>query len=211
MLIIQAKKREIKDNNDQLRQEGFMPAVVYGAGKINTMLSINIKDFIKVWKNAGESTTINLDTPDGSIEALIHDVQMDSVKSIPIHVDFLAIDANKVIEVEVPLEFIGVSEAVKTGAGVLVKILHELEIEALPKNLPHNIEVDISSLVTVDDLIKVKDLKLPTGVRLLNDEEDVVASISVQKDEVEVEGSIDLSQIEVEKKGKKEEEIIPAE
>ncbi|MEK7104699.1 MAG: 50S ribosomal protein L25, partial [Patescibacteria group bacterium] len=144
---------------------------------------------------------------DNNIDALIHEVQVHPVTEEPIHVDFLLVDMNKKIKVNVPLEFIGISNAVKNGLGNLVKVLHEVEVEALPKDLPHNLEVDISKLETVEDQVFVSDLKLPAGVVVITNEHDVVASIVLQVEEKEeVAPPVDLSEIEVEKKGKKEEE-----
>src|SRR3989344_2414450 len=142
-----------------------------------------------------------------NIDALIHEVQVDPVTDEPIHVDFLAIDMKKKITVKVPLEFTGISNAVKNGTGNLVKVLHEIEIEALPKDLPHNIAVDISKLQTLADNIFVSDIKLPIGVVAITHMTDVVASIIEQVEEKEeIVAPVDLSAIEVEKKGKKEEE-----
>jgi large subunit ribosomal protein L25 len=137
-------------------------------------------------------------------------VQVDPIKGFPIHVDFLAVDMNKPVEVAIPLEFVGLAKAEKDGLGTLVKVLHEIEIEALPKDLPHNIEVDVTIIATLEDLIHVKDIKLPKGVTLLTDGEEVVALVAAAKEEKE-EVVVDLSAIEVEKKGKKEEEPAAAE
>jgi large subunit ribosomal protein L25 len=108
----------------------------------------------------------------------------------------------------VPLEFIGVSPAVKDLGGVLVKVLHEIEIEALPKDLPHSITVDISSLAQIDDHITAKDLSLAKGVTLVTKESDIVVLVSAVREEKEEEvpAAIDMDAIEVEKRGKKEED-----
>ncbi|MCX6751790.1 MAG: 50S ribosomal protein L25 [Candidatus Nomurabacteria bacterium] len=206
MFVIKAKKRNESVNVDTLRKTGEIPAVFYGAGKTSTSISLSIIDFKKIWREAGESSTVKISMGDNNIDVLIHEVQVHPVTEEPIHVDFLVIDMNKKIKVNVPLEFIGVSNAVKNGLGNLVKVLHEVEIEALPKDLPHNLEVDISKLETVDDQVFVSDIKLPTGVVVIENEHDVVASIVLQVEEKEeVVVPVDLSAIEVEKKGKKEE------
>ena len=212
MFKLQAKQRIGKINLSDLRESGFLPGVFYGMGKKPTSVQLNAKEFEKVWKKAGESSTVTLATMEGDIETLIHDVQVDPVKDFPIHVDFLAIDINKAIKVKIPLEFIGISEAVKSGLGILIKVMHELEIEALPKDLPHGLKADISKLKTLTDRILVSDIKLPMGVKAVLSGEAVVAAISEQKEEKveEVVAPIDLSAIEVEKKGKKEEEGEPA-
>lgn len=207
MFAIKAEKRDLDLKLDVLRKSGKIPAVFYGAGQTTTSISVPIIDFKKTWKEAGESSAVKVALGTTNIDVLIHEVQVDPVTSEPIHVDFLAIDMKKKIIVEVPLEFVGISNAVKNGLGNLVKVLHEIEIEALPADLPHNLEVDISVLNTLEDIVKVSDIKLPTGVVAITSGEDVVASIVAQVEEKEeVAPPVDLADIEVEKKGKKDEE-----
>ena len=109
---------------------------------------------------------------------------------------------------QVPFEFKGEAPAVKSGLGTLVKVMHEIEIEAKPKDLPHGIEVDVLRLKTLEDQIIVKDVTLPPGVTSITNGDEVIAMISAirEEEEEEVAPEADLSQIEVEKKGKKEEE-----
>jgi large subunit ribosomal protein L25 len=212
MFTIKASKRDSDVKLDVLRKSGEIPAVFYGMGKVSTPISVPTVLFKKVWREAGESSAIKISTPSGDIDVLIQEVQVDPVTDEPIHVDFLAIDMKKKIQVKVPLEFVGVSNAVKTGLGNLVKVLYEIEIEALPSDLPHNLSVDISKLETLDSNITVSDLKLPAGVVAITNGDEVVASIVAQVEEKEeVAAPIDLSAIEVEKKGKKDEEGAPEE
>ncbi len=206
MFAIKAKKRDESVKIDALRKTGEIPAVFYGAGQTTTSISVSIVDFKKVWRDAGESSTVKMSLGDKDVDVLIHEVQVNPVTDEPIHVDFLVVDMNKKIQVNIPLEFTGVSNAVKGGLGNLVKVLHEVEVEALPKDLPHNLVVDISKLETIEDQIFVSDIKLPSGVTLITDSGDVVASIVAQVEEKEEVAPVDLSSIEVEKKGKKEEE-----
>ncbi|MCF7865641.1 MAG: 50S ribosomal protein L25 [Candidatus Pacebacteria bacterium] len=196
-----------------VRAAGNIPAVFYGPKAASTPITVNGPEFIKVWRQAGESSVVTLVGLDEEHDALIHDISKDPVKDTVTHVDFYVIEKGKKVQVAVPLEFIGESAAVKTLGGVLIKVIHELEIEAMPKDLPHAIEVDISSLVDFDAQIKVSDIKLPSGVTAEIDGEEVVALVSAPKEEVEEESApIDMSAIEIsEKKGKKEEEEIPAE
>jgi large subunit ribosomal protein L25 len=207
MLAIKAEKRGAGLRLDTLRKNDGIPAVFYGAGENTTPIAISKTQFKKIWQKAGESSTVKVEMPDHSIDALIHEVQMDPITDEPIHVDFLAIDMKKKIKVHVALTFDGVSNAVKSGLGNLVKVLHEVEVEALPADLPHSLSVDISKLEVLNDQIFVSDIKLPGGVVVINNLTDVVASIVAQVEEKEeVAEPVDLSQIEVEKKGKKEEE-----
>ncbi len=209
MFAIKAKKRSTGEKLDVLRKGGEIPAVFYGAGKTTTSISIGTVEFKKIWRDAGESSAVKVTMPDGTIDALIHVVQVDPVTDEPIHVDFLAIDMKKKIKVKVPLSFEGISNAVKSGIGNLVKVLHEVEIEALPADLPHNLVVDISKLETLKDQVFVSDIKIPTGVTVINGPAEVVASIIEQVEEKEeVAAPVDLSAIEVEKKGKAVEEGV---
>lgn len=206
MVNIQADIRN-KGNTDKLRAEGKIPAVFYGAKSETTSISIDQKAFDKVLKEAGESSTIGLSVDGKKLDVLIHEVQYDPIRNIPSHVDFLVVDMNKPIRVQVALSFDGVAPAVKNNLGILVKVLHEVEVEALPKDLPHEISVNLESLENADSHINAGSLVMPKGVTLVTDENEVVASIAVQKEEAEEPSpSADLSSIEVEKKGKKEEE-----
>ena len=187
MLVLKAKKRDIKRNLNILRKAGELPAVFYGAGVDTTPISVSKVEFKKIWNKAGESSTIKISMPEAKedVSTLIHEVQVDPVTDEPIHIDFLAIDMNKKIKVDVPIEFTGISEAVKNGLGTLVKVLHEVEIEALPKDLPHNLVVDISKLETLESQILVSDIVLPSGVTMITKGIEVVASVALQKEEKE--------------------------
>lgn len=200
-----ATKRSKAEKLATVRSNGMVPAVVYGAHVENTILSVPSVDFIKVLRVAGESSTIQLAIDGINVDVLIHDVQLDPLKGFPLHVDFLAVDMNKPVQVAIPLEFTGVAPAEKAGLGVLVKVLHEVEVSALPKDLPHAISVDLASLATLEDQIHVSNIVLPKGVEMITDSEEVVALVAAAKEEVES-APVDLSSIEVEKKGKKEEE-----
>src|SRR6187551_2256060 len=136
MFTLNAQARTEKDNLAFLRKQGKMPAVFYGLDKKTTSVMIDEIEFKKLWKKAGESSTVTLETPEGKVETLIHDVQFDPVSGFPLHADFLVIDTKKVIQVAIPLVFTGASPAVKAG-GILVKVLHDLEVEGLPGTLPH--------------------------------------------------------------------------
>src|SRR3989338_8386045 len=117
MFAIKAKKRDDSVKLEVLRKNGEIPAVFYGAKTKNTSISVSTIEFKKVWRGAGESSAIKVLTPDGDIDALIHEVQVDPVSEEPIHVDFLAIDMTKKIRVKVAVVFEGISNAVKTGIG----------------------------------------------------------------------------------------------
>lgn len=219
MNILTATKRSKTDKLAFIRNNGMIPAVVYGVRVENTMISVPNANFEKILKIAGESSTIILEIKGDEskkeiskkVDVLIHDIQLDPVKGNPRHIDFLAIDMNKEVEVSIPIEFIGAAGAEKDGLGVLVKVLHEIEIEALPKDLPHNVTVDVSTLLALGDQIHVKDIIIPKGVKMITHVDEVVALIAAIKEEPVEEVPVDLSAIEVEKKGKQDEEGAEAE
>ncbi len=207
-LTINAEKRTKIGKLESLRKEGLVPAIYYGKKQSSTPIQIKKADFLKIWKEAGESTVVSIKTAEEAVDALIVDVDFDPVKHEPRHVDFYVFEKGHKVEVAIPLEFVGVAPAIKDLGGVLVKTLHEINIKSDPSNLPHQIEVDISSLLDFSSHILVKDIKLPKGVEVIDGEEEVVATVAAPREEKEEEvvAPIDLSQIEVEKKGKKEEE-----
>jgi len=202
-------KGEIRDPKKKLsaiRSEGFIPGVFYGHNQEATPCVFATNEFQKVWKAAGESSVVVLEMPKGKVSALITEVQVDPVKGMPIHVDFYTLEKGHEVSVKIPLEFTGVSEAVKTLGGQLVKVMHDLEVKAQPENLPHDLTVDISALAALDSQILAESIVLPKGVTLVTLGKDVVAAIAVAKEETAEAPVMDLSAIEVEKKGKKEEE-----
>ena len=205
MITLEATQRN--GSPETLRTQEMIPAVYYGAGKDAVSIAVPVKEFTKVFKEAGENTAVTLTIGGEKISTLIHDLQRDPVTGAFLHVDFLIIDMKKEIEVAIPLEFTGTAEAEKNGLGTLVKVLHEVEISALPADLPHNFEIDVTALATLEDQIHVKDIKLPKGITMITDGDEVVALIAAFVEEKE-EGSapVDLSAIEVEKKGKTEDQ-----
>ncbi|MFA6536133.1 MAG: 50S ribosomal protein L25 [Candidatus Paceibacterota bacterium] len=208
MLTLNVVKRNTKDALKKLRSEGLMPAVFYGRKEKSTPIAIKLADFEKALKEAGESSVIQLKGEGVDAEALIQEVDLDPVKETPRHADFYVIEKGKKLEISVPIEFMGTSSAVKDLGGTLVKVLHELEIEALPKDLPHSIQVDISALINLDSKIHAKDIALPDGVILKSKPEEVVAAISeAVKEEEKPAEPIDIANIELsEKKGKEPKE-----
>jgi len=208
MLTLNAKNRTLtgKHAAKTLSEEGLIPAVVYGPKQETLSIALPLLEFKKVLRDAGESSVIELAGLDKGMQVLIHDVDYDPVTNIPRHTDLYAITKGAKIEVAVPLEFVGESAAVKAGAN-LVKVMHELEIEAEAAHLPHEIEVDISKLEKEGDQIHVSDLKIPHGVTVKAEGEEVVALIqALEVESEEAPTAVDMDAIEVEKKGKDEEE-----
>ncbi len=200
MLTLSVKKRDKTEAKASvLRSEGKIPSVVYGSTQESTAITIDAKEFEKILHTAGESTIISLTGLETDIPVLIHKVDLHPVAHIPRHVDFYAITKGQKVVVSIPLSFIGESPAVKSGAN-LIKVLYELEVEADPMNLPHDIEVDISTLVAINDQIHVKDLMIPKDVGIMLELEEVVALVKEVEEEVVSEVTEeDIASIEVEK------------
>jgi len=214
MLELSVKMRsELGRQANKVRKQGLIPAILYGPKIKNLNLSVDVNAFEKVYQEAGESTLIKLKMDEGKERVvLIQDVVKDPVNGRFVHIDFNQIKMDQDITVEVPLVFVGESEAVNSQGGVLIKSIQNVEIQALPQDLIHEIEVDISVLETFDDNIYLKDLKIPEKVKLTADLEEVVASVvppRTQEELEELEEAPDegVEEVEVEEKGKEGEEV----
>ncbi len=219
MLKLSAKLRRTSGRqNNQLREKGFIPVILYGQKVKSLPLSVRASDLNRIYKEAGESTLIKMDIEGGEEEVrikermvLINDVSRDPVTDKIIHADLYQVKMNQIITVEAPLIFVGESEAVEKDDGVLIKNIQQLEVEALPQDLPHQIEVDISPLKTFDDIIRVKDLKVSQGVKIKADKEETIALVSPPRSQEELEALEEapeerIEEVEVEEKEKPAEE-----
>lgn len=210
MFKIDALIRDTKEDVKNLRSQGIIPAVFYGPKEKSQAIKIDSVQFEKIFKMAGESSIVDLKIGDANHEVLIHSVDRDPVTDKVSHVDFYVIERGKKLEITVPLVFEGESPAEKNLGGVLVKVLHDIEVESLPRHFPHEIKVDISTLVDFESQIHAKDLIMPEGVELKTDPEDIIILVQEPKEEIEEPvAEIDISKIEVvgEKKDQLEENI----
>lgn len=187
MIELKAERRTVTGKKvARLRREGLMPAIVYGE-KVNAQaIAVSLVSFAKVLKEAGESVMITLNVEDAPHHVLIHDIAYDPIRGFPIHADFHAVRMDKVLRVKVAFVFTGLAPAVKDLGGVLVKVLHEVEVEALPQDLPHELTVDSSSLVDFNSRIFIKDILLPKGVSIVGTVTDVVALVEPPRSEEEL-------------------------
>ena len=202
MLTLPVEKRT-PGSAAALRKEGRVPAVVYGAHHEATNISCAAFPFEKVFRQAGESSVIVLTGLGADVPVLVHEVVLDPISSKPEHIDFYAVTKGEKVEVNIPIEFVGEAPAVKAGAN-LVKVLHQIEVEADPMSLPQHLSVDLSVLAQVNDQIHVRDVVLPAGVTLVTSADDVVALAQEVVAEEEAATPVDISSIEIEKKGKEE-------
>lgn len=196
-----------------LRNQGLIPAEFYGRGFPNQTLSVARGDFEKVLRSAGESSVITLVVDGKKHPSIIHDVQYDSISGEIIHTDFYGVHMDEKITAHVPVEFTGEAPAVKAHGGVLNKAVSEIEVEALPADLPHSFTVDLSTLENIDQSIYVGDLSVPANVKVLLDAETAIVTVMPPVKEEEVVAPVlDVADVKVETEEKKaEREAVKAE
>lgn len=183
MLELEIKSRGTESGED-LRSKGVMPAVLYGPKEDATPITVSAKEFERLFKEAGETTIIKLKGVGDEKDTLIHDVQFHPVTDKPLHADFYVLEKGKKITIKIPLEFVGVAPAEKLGH-IIVKALHEVEIEVAPAELPQQLEVNLSKLENVGDHILASDINLPKSAELKIDPEEIVASVTAFVEEKE--------------------------
>lgn len=199
-LNLVASPREGQLSPKVIRAQGAIPAVVYGKGIEPTALSVELLDFHKIYKQAGETTLINLNVAGvAPYMVLIKDVQLSPDKEEYLNIDFYKVRAGEKLRVMVPLHFEGEPPAVKNFGGILVTNRNEIEIECLPQDLPHEIIVDLTKLENIDDAVIIKDLHVGNAVEILDNLEESVAVISppaAEEAEVEVSEAEAIASVE---------------
>lgn len=192
METLRASSRKIKGRKTNLlRKEKIVPAVLYGHDFDSLSIEASYSDFLKVYKIAAESSLINLEIKGKNpTKCLIYKVQRHPLTDKIIHIDFYKVKAGEKITVEVEFKFVGTSPAVKDLGGTLVTPLSKVEVECLPEDLIHEIEVDISGLKEFGSAIRVSDLYVPSKVKILQDPEGIVAIIEEPKGGEEIKEEI---------------------
>lgn len=202
---------------NHVRHTGHVPAIVYGHKLDSQNVEVDSREFLKVYAQAGATTLVNLNVEGTTHNVLIREVQLHPVRDHVLHVDFYQVRMDEAITADVPLKFVGEASAVKDLGGIFVRNTDTVEVKALPKDLPYDIEVDISSLTEFDKAIHIADLTLPEGVTILNKPTQVVALIQAPRSEEELksleeEVKVDVEAVEATAEKKPEEEgAAPAE
>lgn len=189
--ILNAESRVLKGRKvKKLREGGIIPANIYGKKIKSKAISIKLDDFKKIFKEVGETGLINLEIKGEAAKedraVLISNVQMHPVSDIPVHVDFHQVDLKEKVTADVPVELVGESPAEKQSLGTVVLYINNIEVEALPGDLPEKFVIDISKLEAVDQAVYVKDLGIDkTKVEVKVGMEEIVAKVEPpQKEEV---------------------------
>ncbi len=178
-ITLNVKKRTVLGRKTKkLRLENIIPGNVYGRNVSSVTVEMPMSDFLKTYKLAGETGVVELKIDAEAIRpVLIHNVQKHPVSNNPLHIDFYQVDLKSKIKTKVPVEIAGTAAAVVQKLGVLLTLLDEVEVEALPTDLPEKITIDVTKLGGVNEVIKVKDLQLPQGVAMMTDLEAEVVKI----------------------------------
>jgi len=162
----------------KLRREGVTPANIYGKSFESVSIQLPIKDFETIYAKVHETGLVDLTVGKETYPVLIHNVQRHPISHGAIHVDFYKVNLKEKVKTSIPVIGIGEAEAEKQKVGALMQSLNEVEVEALPAELPENIEVSVEHLAAIDDHILVSDLKVPTGVVILTEPEETVFRIT---------------------------------
>lgn len=171
------------EKNKELKEGGYIPAVVYGNGLETKSLLVKSKELNHVFAEAGEATLINLSIDKKQkIKVIIKDIQKSPLKRNITHVDFHVVSMDKAIDVEIPLLFVGESKAVREQGATLIKARESVNAHCLPGDLVDHIEVNLGLLETIDSIIHVSDVKAPKGVTIVEHEHDAIAAVELPRD-----------------------------
>jgi large subunit ribosomal protein L25 len=209
-LNIEAKPREVSGRKTKhLRSENQIPAIVYGFEIEPTKIMVDEVQMEKLYRLAGESTVVKLELAGKGHDVLIQDIQRDPISGFAIHVDFRRIDMTKKVEAKIHIHLMGIPAAVKELGGTLLQSLEEVDVLALPSALVREIQVDVTSIKTFEDKIRLRDVTMPEGIEVLDELDQVVASVQAPRSDAELaalEGAVDADVSKVEVTSEKKDE-----
>lgn len=207
-VVLKATKRTVTGKQvQQLRRQGLLPGVVYGYKMEPTPVSLDAHNAGLVLPKLTSSSIVTIDLEGKQITVLVREKQKNFIKNFFTHVDFQAVSLTETIRAYVSLHLHGTAPAIKEFQAAIVTSMNEIEVEALPNDLPERIEVDLSKLAALGDAIHVKDLPIPSGVEVLTDGEEVVVVATATREEAEEVEVVEGIEPEISvERGKKEEE-----
>lgn len=187
ILALNLQTRDKSDKVKDLRKSNIIPAEFYGKGVENKSLQVDYQTFRRLFRQAGGNTVLELHVDDGKekYNALVHEVSYHPVTDVITHIEFINVSMNEEIHTHIPLKLVGMAPAVKELAGVLVNNLDQIEVKCLPKDMIHDIEVNIESLVDFTNSIHVGDLNVPSKITVLTPADQLVVSVIAPRVEVE--------------------------
>lgn len=183
-ITLKAERRSLIGRKvKKLRREGILPANLYGKKIKSSPLQVKLEDFLKVYKELGETGVVDLVIDGEKKPVLIHNVQFDPVSDTPLHVDFLKVDLKEKVQARIPVLLVGKSPAEEKGLGTVVLYIDEIEVEALPADLPDKFEIDLSKLDAVDQIVTIKDVVSDSSkVQVKADPEQILVKVEPVKE-----------------------------
>jgi len=207
-IVLKAETREVIGKQVKaLRRQGRLPGVIYGKSMDPILITLNMHDSTRVFPTITSSQLVVVEVEGKQHTTLVREKQRQPVTGGLVHIDFQEVSLTEKLRTQVIIELIGESPAVKNFNAVLVPGLEELEVEALPRDLPERIQVDVSTLTEIGEAIHVRDIVLSNKVEVLNDENEIIVVVTAQAaEEVEEVAEVAVPEPEVLERGKKEEE-----
>lgn len=212
-VILEAKKRqETGKRVKKVRQAGYIPAIIYGHKQDPLPISLEKQSATQVLNKVSGSTVLTVKVDGKDYSTLVRDVQRDHIKNEFLHLDFLAVSLTEKLRTAVSITLIGEAPVLKEYDALIVAGISEVEVEALPQDLPETLEVDLSDLAEIGDAIYLKDIQIPANVEFLTDGEELIAVASAVKEEVVEEAAVEglegesIAEPEVIEHGKSDEE-----
>ena len=172
-----------KGPNRRLRATGRVPAVLYGKDHEPTLLSVDAREAERLFQQISvENTIIEIKVKGDSskIQALVREVQVGAVRPDLVHIDFYKVQAGVKLEVEIPIELVGVPNGVRQDGGILEQVIHEVPVRCLPDQIPESIQVDVTAL-NINDSLHISDLKVAEGVEILMDADRTLCVVQVPR------------------------------
>ena len=196
MQLKASARQPLGKRSRRVLREGKLPAIVYGHNTQPTPILLDRLEFQKVFVKSGRTHLVDLAIDGRTEKVLVREIQTHPRRLGPIHVDFYQVDLQEKIEVEVPVHLVGESAPVKQGDGDVLQPLHSIRVQCLPSDIPESFEVDITPLEEIEAELRVSDLKVPSGVTVLEDPEELVVKI-VHKRELKVEEEVPAAEAAV--------------
>lgn len=180
---LKANRREVTGKAARkLRHEGLLPAVIYGQRNPSISVQLDLHEFERVFARTGKTQLIDLVVESGRPQkVLVREVQRSPRWNTLLHVDFHQVSLRERMQVEVPIAITGEAEPVRAGEADVLLVLHTLRVECIPTRIPEVVEIDISGLTQIDDVVRVGEVPLPEGVTAVADPEDVIVKIAARR------------------------------
>ena len=186
--VVSAEPREVVGKKvSALRRQGIVPAVVYGHGKASQAIQLDARAFDELMRTATRNSLVDLKIGSGrATPVLLQGIHEHPIRRHPIHVDFYVVKMTEELTLDVPVNHLGESHAVEKMGGTLLHLREHISVRALPADLPHALDLDISRLDTFETMLHVRDLSVPAGVTVLTDADEPLARVQPPRVEEEL-------------------------